>query len=753
MTAGRRFWPSIGWERSRTSPVTRPRPRTSSRRCSRPAEPCSRRKIPRSSRRSCSAGERRGTGATATGPGPATTKRPGSSRPSRAAIRCWRESCCSARPTGARGRDEAGSIALYEGALASRKATLSEPSFAIADNETWLAWTLARLGRRAEAERYARDASRQLDALGYADHSLRGTLDILRADTLTLSGHAAEAETLYGAAAERFRKIRQRQGGGYIRRSFPLDGYDSLALAALRRGDGEQAWRLIERSRAATHVDFASLGLWKRQDPAGFEAWTADRRALDRVRKRLTPLHGGPRWTASTAQGFLEMLRLRARISREEDRYLDAFRPAIPSLERVQETLGPQQALVGWLEVRVGGTPSESFMAERSDGYAYVVRPSGPVRWVPLWKTRSSTEEARLVGAWGHAFGRLTRAASWPTRVGADSELDAQLRAWGRVHVDPILPLLEGVDHLVLERLSDPIELAVLPDGRLLGDAFDVSYVPSALALVLLADVPTDEGASRARSALTVAGPTDTLADARVDQLVGSADAPSDHRGGRTAYRRSETPLNRLPRLRYAGLEARSVASLFDDARVLGGDDAAATLSQLAASDRLAGYHVLHFATHTLTDGAPERCALALSDREATDRGIVEVEDIVLGWRLDADLLTLSGCETLRAGGAGRGGEPFGFTPALFAAGARRVLSSYWPVDDRATTILMNRFYENYTGQYRDERFGAAGKAMKAPRALREARAYVRNLKDPSGRRPYEHPVYWGGFFLVGRPD
>jgi hypothetical protein len=27
-------------------------------------------------------------------------------------------------------------------------------------------------------------------------------------------------------------------------------------------------------------------------------------------------------------------------------------------------------------------------------------------------------------------------------------------------------------------------------------------------------------------------------------------------------------------------------------------------------------------------------------------------------------------------------------------------------VDDRATTILMNRFYENYTGSYKDVRLG-----------------------------------------------
>ena len=76
----------------------------------------------------------------------------------------------------------------------------------------------------------------------------------------------------------------------------------------------------------------------------------------------------------------------------------------------------------------------------------------------------------------------------------------------------------------------------------------------------------------------------------------------------------------------------------------------------------------------------------------------------------------------------------------LFASGARRVLSSIWTVDDRATTMLMDRFYENLAR-------GAA-----PPGALHEAKVYVRTLKDASGRRPFEHPAYWAGFLLVGLP-
>ena len=117
----------------------------------------------------------------------------------------------------------------------------------------------------------------------------------------------------------------------------------------------------------------------------------------------------------------------------------------------------------------------------------------------------------------------------------------------------------------------------------------------------------------------------------------------------------------------------------------------------------------------------------------------VDVEGILYGWRLDARLVTLSACASSRAGGIA-GGEPMGFAPALFAAGATAVVSSRWPVDDRATALLMDRFYENL-----EDRPGET-----VARALREARIWLRNRRDASGGRPFAHPAYWAGFVLTG---
>jgi CHAT domain-containing protein len=392
-------------------------------------------------------------------------------------------------------------------------------------------------------------------------------------------------------------------------------------------------------------------------------------------------------------------------------------------------------------------------MPARSACFAYVLRRNRPMVWVPLWETRSAEEYATLVAGYGRVFGSLQRAASWRRRVEPDTRVRQELRAWGALYVQPLLPHLGGVEHLVLDTPLQPVELAGLADGRALGEVFDVSYVPSALVLELLGE-RAQSRAARSGQVLAVSGPAEPTAQS-VASLVNLKETERSHRQLRSAYRRDGTPLEALPRLRYSALEARAVAARFDRSTVLVDQGSGErSLDLLARSRGLRAFGVVHVAAHTLTDAAPEACALALADRTRTggsSDGLLEVGDILLEWELDADLLTLSGCETFRAAGAGRG-EPYGFVSALFGSGARRILSSVWTVDDRATAILMDRFYENLTGQYRGGRMGYRAAPMPPARALREAKRHVSALRDASGRRPFEHPAYWGGFVLSGLP-
>jgi CHAT domain-containing protein len=177
-------------------------------------------------------------------------------------------------------------------------------------------------------------------------------------------------------------------------------------------------------------------------------------------------------------------------------------------------------------------------------------------------------------------------------------------------------------------------------------------------------------------------------------------------------------------------------------------------------------------------DDALER---VLEGKEVYD-GRLTAEQIVRTWKLNADLVTLSGCET--ALGKASGGEGFlGFSQALFVAGARSLVLSLWEVEDTPTMLLMRRFYENLLGRFHEPRRVSGqvyepGSPLPKVYALREAKIWLRELTwdalmelegggdadAPSSvaemmvaaagsDRLYEHPHYWAAFILMGDPD
>jgi tetratricopeptide (TPR) repeat protein len=246
-------------------------------------------------------------------------------------------------------------------------------------------------------------------------------------------------------------------------------------------------------------------------------------------------------------------------------------------------------------------------------------------------------------------------------------------------------------------------------------------------------------------------------------------------------------------RLHGAEREMRAVTGVFRTATVLKGSEASEqNLRKLAAEGRLAQFRTLHFATHGVLDGkSPMQSALILSQDQLPDPfeqalagkptydGRLTAEQVLRGWRLDADLVTLSACET----GLGKyaGGEGYlGFSQALFLAGARSLVLSLWKVDDASTALLMTRFYENLMGR-RPGLKEPIGKAQ----ALAEAKSWLRGLKaeeveqvsgglirgldtdtargtkrtrpakqveTPASLHPYSHSYYWAAFILIGDP-
>ncbi len=131
----------------------------------------------------------------------------------------------------------------------------------------------------------------------------------------------------------------------------------------------------------------------------------------------------------------------------------------------------------------------------------------------------------------------------------------------------------------------------------------------------------------------------------------------------------------------------------------------------------------------------PSNSALALTvpsqRREGEENGLLQAWEIFEQVRLDADLVTLSACET--ALGAELAGEGLiGLTRAFHYAGARSVLASLWRVADDSTSELMKSVYGYLkAGVTKDE-------ALR--RAQREA------IKQPKTSAPF----HWAAFTLSG---
>jgi Tfp pilus assembly protein PilF len=329
--------------------------------------------------------------------------------------------------------------------------------------------------------------------------------------------------------------------------------------------------------------------------------------------------------------------------------------------------------------------------------------------------------------------------------------------------------------------------------------AGDVLLAYAGTALKQHADlktIPADQGPKRVpvrywregitREVVVAAGPLGVAIDRRPAREAVRAGQAADQvllgmRGGAHA---------RLPGTRR---EVEAVARLFPAGSVTtvtGARACEATVQGLARSGEMKAFRYLHFAAHGQSDPRHAyRSALILApdpDRSADPLalegdGTITAEQIARTWDLDADLVVLSACES----GLGRavGGEGhLGFAQPLFARGARSLVLSLWRVDDKATALLMTRFYQNLLGKW-----PGLSRPMPKAAALDEARRWLRGLtadevgselaaldrgevrplaKDsggaapggppapgPAAVRPYAHPHYWAAFILIGSPD
>jgi CHAT domain-containing protein len=310
-----------------------------------------------------------------------------------------------------------------------------------------------------------------------------------------------------------------------------------------------------------------------------------------------------------------------------------------------------------------------------------------------------------------------------------------------------------------------------------LTDQFIISYAPSGTTFAWLQE-QQDKTKAQGRGASLLA-----LGDPNFEH-------PESERAKADSWF-SEQRFSSFAPLPATRIELHAVSRVFEGVKLLTKSEASEqNLDHLAATGELARFRFLHFATHGLLDDRralnsalilaqdrlPDPLTQVFEGKEAYD-GRLTAAEILRGWKLDAELVTLSACET--ALGKLSGGEGYlGFSQALFLAGARGMVLSLWRVDDRAAALLMTRFYENMLGTPE----GGVKQLSKAE-ALGEAKRWLRGLSAsevdrltadlpkglPAGTRgvrrerpdaavaadaprPFEHPYYWSAFILIGDP-
>ena len=271
-------------------------------------------------------------------------------------------------------------------------------------------------------------------------------------------------------------------------------------------------------------------------------------------------------------------------------------------------------------------------------------------------------------------------------------DVQEQARALHAGLIEPLRLPAGGTLIVVPHGALHYLPFAVLENGKSsLLERYTLRVLPSASVMPLLARRPAPAG----RETLILGNPD--LRDARYD----------------------------LPG---AQKEAQEIARLRPGAKVLMRKEA--TREALSA---LGGqYAYLHLASHgTFDASAPRSSGLLLSPRPDAANpldGMLTVDDLY-GLRLDAELVTMSACETALAD-VQSGDDVVGLSRGFFYAGANNILASLWQVDDASTEQLMVQFYKGLSGP--------GGKAE----ALRRAQLALK-AKQP-------HPFFWAAFQLAG---
>ena len=451
-----------------------------------------------------------------------------------------------------------------------------------------------------------------------------------------------------------------------------------------------EGFQIGERMRARSLLDRLRA---PERPPTDVDAATLLRReALSKsivdINRQLLRSKGQPSAELKIALAALERQEVDARESTDQPRV--AMQPA--SIAQVQERLATNEMLLSF-QLGVRGP-----QADRDSAGAWLIT---------ITRERAAAFELP---------DRHELRRSLALYNGLKDESPARARAGLAIH-DALL-------HQAFEQMPHGIKrLIIVPDSPLdmfpistlsgsleyepLARRFEIVLVPSA---TLWHDWRVASEAVDARPALVLADP----------QLEVSADLASTWRSWTED---ASLSLGRLPQARTEGLEI--IERLRGRGTLLTG--AQASEAALKASD-LSQYGVLHFATHAVIDVNAERSAILLASGASTQDGLLQSREIA-ELPLDGQIVVLSSCQSA-TGTEVRGEGVLGLARAFFAAGARAVVGSLWPVRDDHARAFFDPFY------------AALGEGRTVGAAFHEAQRHLIDQGLPAQA--------WAGFILMG---
>jgi CHAT domain-containing protein len=508
-----------------------------------------------------------------------------------------------------------------------------------------------------------------------------------------------------------------------------------------------------------------------------------------------------PLWTGlASARQRLANLVIRGPSDQRPDQYATLVEEARREKERAERALAERSAAfrseqarteIGLEQVRAALPSSAALIAfarfdQTVPGAAaaipsYVAFVLRPARADPEVVALGSADAIdTLIAAW-----RLSVRSAGSERAYRVAGANLRRRIW-----DPIAAHLDGVGRvfIVPDDAINLVSFAAMPVGQssyLLQDGPVIHYLSAERDLA----APEQPSGNAGRGLLALGAPA--FADASLfgkTQTVTSqvaAGASAVLRGAATQCGTFQSmQFRRLPG---SGTEAQEVADLWRSLQMADTDSGAAVLGRAASEGAVKqlgpGRRILHLATHgfflgdecaSAPDGTRAVGGLALSGGRTTakpgrqqarsqqlpenplllsglvlaganrralagpdeDDGILTAEEVASLNLEGVEWAVLSACDT----GLGqlRSGEGvLGLRRAFQIAGARTIIMSLWPVEDRSARLWMRALYE-----------GRLKRHLDTADSVREAALTV--LRDRRTQGQSTHPFYWAGFVAAG---